>query len=56
MKICDIREIPGIEKDVLEYMKNKKHEKEAQRFKVWNKATKSGIKASKSGIRPQSLE
>ena len=27
MKICDIREIPGIEKDVLEYMKNKKHEK-----------------------------
>lgn len=27
MKICDIKEIPGIEKDVLEYMSIKKHEK-----------------------------
>jgi len=27
MKICDIREIPGIDKDVLEYMEEKKHEK-----------------------------
>ena len=27
MKICNIQEIPGIEKNVLEYMQNKQHEK-----------------------------
>ena len=27
MKICDIREVPGIDQDVLKYMDEKNHEK-----------------------------